>query len=134
MKTPRTIDPDFRRRFGERFRRLREGENLSQEQLAIEIDIEPRAISRYERGVSMPRADTLVLLAAVFHISVGKLLLGEEDDERAIDAARIRDSALLDRFRDLEKLAANDRLTVARVIDAFLSQHACEHIVHRPRR
>ncbi|HVZ32773.1 MAG TPA: helix-turn-helix domain-containing protein [Polyangiaceae bacterium] len=129
-----TLDRTFRLRFGERLRRLRERKQLSQLELSQTIPIEPRVISRYERGVTLPRADTLVLLARVLDVSVGKLLLGEEDDERAIAAAKIRDGALLDRFRELDQLSANDRMIVAHVIDAFLAQHACDHITHRPRR
>jgi transcriptional regulator with XRE-family HTH domain len=128
------VASDFRRRFGERLRRLREGKGFSQQQLGEAIGIEPAAISRYERAVSLPRADTLVLLARVFEVSVGKLLVGNEDDERAIAAAKIRDGALLDRFRELDQLGANDRLIVARVIDAFLAQHDCDHLIHRGRR
>src|SRR5436305_14336069 len=94
-----TTSVAFRKSFGARLRQLRTSRRLSQEALVGEIGNEPRCISRYERGVTLPNAATLVQLARVLRVSIGKLLLGEEDDERAAAVAEIRDRALLDRFR-----------------------------------
>ena len=91
-------------------------------------------ISRYERGVCLPQAAMLIGLASAFGISIGKLLLGQEDDERAIAATGIRDPELLDRFRELETLGRDDRRVVIRVIDALLAEHACDHVVLRGKR
>ena len=125
---------EFRRNFGARLRRLREAQPLTQHQLADAIEAEHAMISRYERGVRLPNVFTVVRLADVLNVSIGKLLLGQEDDERAIAAAKIRDPALLDRFRDVDRLPANDRLIVARVIDAFIAQHECDHVTIRSHR
>ncbi len=128
------LDAPFRRRFGERLRRLRERRGWTQEKLADELGCEQRVISRYERGLSLPQAAMLVGLASAFDVSIGKLLLGQEDDERARAAAGIRDRELLDRFRELETLGPDDRRVVIRVIDAFLAEHACDHVVMRGKR
>ncbi len=128
------LDAAFRHRFGERVRRLRERRGWSQEKLAGELGCEPRVISRYERGLSLPQATMLVALGSTFGVSLGKLLLAQEDDERAIAAAGIRDPELLDRFRELETLGRDDRRVVIRLIDALLAEHACDHVVLRGKR
>ncbi len=128
------FDAAFRRRFGERLRRLRDRRGWTQEQLAGQLECEQRVISRYERGVSLPQPSMLFLLASAFEVSIGKLLLGQEDDERARAAAGIRDRELLDRFRELETLGPDDRRVVIRIIDALLAEHACDHVVMRGKR
>src|ERR1051326_1246672 len=116
----------FRKSFGARLRQLRATRHLSQEALAGEIGNEPRCVSRYERGVTLPNAATLVQLARVLRVSVGKLLLGEEDDERAAAATQIRDHVLLDRFREAERLPPNDRAMIVAIIDALIASRTGE--------
>ena len=78
------LDATFRQRFGQRLRRLREQRGLTQEQLSAELPCEPRLISRYERGVGLPSATMLVILASTFGVSIGKILLGQQIFERRL--------------------------------------------------
>lgn len=126
--------PDVSATFGPRLRRLREQKDLSQFELAQLVDVEPGLISRYERGVGMPGSRTLVALARVLDVTVGRLLLGEEDDARSRAHAPIRDAVLLERFRELDSLDRKQRQLVIDLIDAVLaSSHLGSVQTHRTR-
>jgi transcriptional regulator with XRE-family HTH domain len=115
-------DATFRRGFGRRLRQFRLDRALSQNDLAEAIDAQLSTINRYERGKTLPTSTVLVRLARVLNVPVGKLLLGVEDDQRAIAAAQIRDLELLDRFRAADKLSSADRQVIMRVVDAIVAE------------
>ncbi len=120
--------------FGKRLRQIREDRLLSQRALADGIGIETAQISRYERGVVMPNAETLIDLATFLRVSIGNLLTGEEDGASSTSAP-IRDISLLERFRDVEKLSRKDREMVIGLIDAVISSRQHEEVMQRrPRR
>lgn len=60
--------------FGERLAALRQGGGYSQEQIAMQLGVTRQAISRWERGESIPDIDNLVSLAGVYQTSVDELL------------------------------------------------------------
>lgn len=121
------------KRFGERLRKIREDRTLSQKQLADGIDIDVTQISRYERGIVMPNAETLIDLAQFLRVGVGRLLTGE-DEQTFASASPISDIALLERFRDLEKLDRKDREVAITLIDALITSRQVEQHVARRRR
>ena len=55
----------------------RKEKELTQEQLADELYITDRAVSKWERGLSLPDADKMLDLCNIFGISVNELLSGE---------------------------------------------------------
>lgn len=74
-------------RLGEKVRLLRQRAGLSQTQLAQQIGLSQRSrgyVSEIERGMKIPPADKVVLLARFFHVTTDVLLLDEltvdEDD------------------------------------------------------
>lgn len=60
--------------FGERLVALRQRRGYSQEQIAMQLGVTRQAISRWERGESIPDIDNLVSLAGVYQTSVDELL------------------------------------------------------------
>lgn len=118
--------------FGGRLRKIREERFLSQRQLAEGIAIETVQISRYERGIALPGADTLLDLATFLRVGVGSLLAGE--DAAAGSEPPIHDITLLERFRDLEKLDRKDRQMVIDLIDAVIASRQIEQVSARRRR
>jgi len=64
---------------GERLKKLRKNQDLSQAQLAEKIGTDGNTISRWERGVLEIGKKKLILLAESFNTSVA-YLLGETDD------------------------------------------------------
>ena len=60
---------------------LRKENNMTQEELAQKISISRQAISKWERGVSIPDSDILLILSNLFKVSVNEILLGERINE-----------------------------------------------------
>jgi len=56
---------------------LRKQKGFSQEELAVRVNVVRQTISKWEKGLSVPDADTLVKLADIFDTSTSELL-GEE--------------------------------------------------------
>jgi transcriptional regulator with XRE-family HTH domain len=63
-------------RFAANLIRIRKEADLSQEELAIMASIHRTEISLLERGVRLPRLDTLVKVAASLEVSADELLAG----------------------------------------------------------
>ena len=62
-----------------RLKILREKRNISQLKLAMDLDLNQNAISRYESGVREADYKTLVRLADYFNVSVDYLLERTDD-------------------------------------------------------
>lgn len=64
--------------FGERLKRLRKDNDLTQSQLAKQIGVVPSAVGKYERfPESYPSVDALVKIADFFNVSLDYLLRGK---------------------------------------------------------
>ena len=58
----------------------RKDKNITQEQLAEKLYITDRAVSKWERGLSLPDADKMIDLCNILGINVNELLNGEKID------------------------------------------------------
>ncbi|HET7485264.1 MAG TPA: helix-turn-helix transcriptional regulator [Solirubrobacterales bacterium] len=67
---------DVAARFGDNLRRHRKRADLSQEDTAVMASLHRTAVGMIERGLRLPRADTVVKLAAVLEIEPGELFEG----------------------------------------------------------
>jgi transcriptional regulator with XRE-family HTH domain len=124
-KSPRQrFDRMMARAFGERLHRYREDRGLSQRQLSTLAGVDPVQISRYERGLGLPAADSLIALAKALHLSLDTLLLGKAD--RKGDDLPIKNVLLLDRLQQLDKLDRRNQETVIEVIDSVLTRSEVE--------
>ena len=56
----------------------RKKKNITQEQLAEKLSITDRAVSKWERGLSLPDADKMLDLCNILDINVNELLNGEK--------------------------------------------------------
>lgn len=61
---------------GERIQKLRKEANLSQEEVANQINVSRQTISKWELGESNPDFDKIVPLCELFHISTDELIKG----------------------------------------------------------
>ena len=64
---------------GDRLLKLRRERNLSQEDLANELDVSRQTISKWETNQSMPDFDKIVPLCKYFSITTDELLTGSKD-------------------------------------------------------
>ena len=120
------------RDFGPRLRDLREHRRLSQRELASLLDIDYMQVYRYEKGVNIPSAETIVKLAQILQVTTDQLLTGRGD--AAATAPKIRNPKLFDRFQAVDELPKDKQEMALQLLDAILSQHALENIADRSRR
>jgi transcriptional regulator with XRE-family HTH domain/DNA-directed RNA polymerase subunit RPC12/RpoP len=63
----------------------RKDKKITQEQLAEKLYITDRAVSKWERGLSLPDADKMLDLCNILDINVNELLMGERIDMKDYD-------------------------------------------------
>ena len=69
-------------KLGEKISTLRRKQGLSQEELAVRLNVTRQAVSKWETGTSVPELETLVALAKIFGVTTDYLLSVEEVPER----------------------------------------------------
>lgn len=87
----------------ENLKNLRKIKGITQEELAIRLNVVRQTISKWEKGLSVPDADTLIKLADFLEVSVSELLGATV--EREVDSNIIADQ--LSRIN--EQLATKNR-------------------------
>ena len=74
--------------FGENLKTLRKQKGFSQEELATRLHVVRQTISKWEKNLSVPDADTLSRLAEILEVSVSELLGAKiENENTASDVA-----------------------------------------------
>ena len=112
--------------FGSRLRALREKRRLSQHELADLVGIHLSQLSRLERGISTPSADTVLALARALHATTDTLLRGDHAGEEKLDIENVR---LFERFRALADLDSDHQETAIKLIDALVAQQRVKRAV-----
>ena len=64
--------------------RMRKEKGLTQKELALQLHVTDRAVSKWERGICCPDISLLEDWANILGISISSLLNGEEEVEKAI--------------------------------------------------
>lgn len=79
--------------FQENLKELRKKKGYSQQELAIRLNVVRQTISKWEKGLSVPDADTLIKMAEIFGVSVNELLGAEleakDEKERNVIAEQL---------------------------------------------
>ena len=74
--------------FGENLKTLRKQKGFSQEEMATRLHVVRQTISKWEKNLSVPDADTLIRLAEILEVSVSELLGAKiENENTASDVA-----------------------------------------------
>lgn len=68
-------------RMGSFLKMLRKEKDLTQEQLAEQLNVSGRTVSRWETGANMPDISVLVELAEFYDVSIPEILDGERKSE-----------------------------------------------------
>ena len=105
----------------ENIRELRKSKGLSQEELAIKLNVVRQTVSKWERGLSVPDAEMLLSLGEVFDTPVSALLgktviVSEPDSLQALSEKLEVLNAQFARAQELKRRAMNTlciSLTVA---------------------
>lgn len=72
----------------ENIKTLRKAKGLSQEELAVKLNVVRQTVSKWEQGLSVPDSDMLIALSEVFETPVSRLL-GENIEKEKEDDIRI---------------------------------------------
>lgn len=72
----------------ENIKAIRKSKGLSQEELAIKLNVVRQTISKWEQGLSVPDSDMLISISEVFETSVSTLL-GETVNESRVDDLKV---------------------------------------------
>jgi transcriptional regulator with XRE-family HTH domain len=83
---------DIAARFGDNLIRERKLADLSQDELSVRASVHRTEISQLERGLRIPRIDTVVKLATSLETSVLDLLVGINWESGSARQGRFRDS------------------------------------------
>lgn len=75
----------------ENLAKVRKERGLTQEALPVKLNVVRQTISKWEKGIAVPDADTLCRIADALDVSVSTLL-GEPEHEDKIDTASITES------------------------------------------
>ena len=78
----------------------RKAKKITQEQLAEKLYVTDRAVSKWERGLSLPDAGKMLDLCNILDINVNELLVGEKIDMK--DNAKKTEELLLELTRQEE--------------------------------
>ncbi len=112
---------------GERIARLRRERDWTQEQFADKVGVHSRHVSRWETDKNRPAARMLEKIAEVFGVDWETLATSRD---RPGPEAVLQHEELLRQFQEVQELEDEDRLTISRVIDAFVTKKRIEKVLH----
>jgi len=78
--------------FGKRLKELRNGQKMTQQQLAARLGVAKSVVSYYESGDRFPSYDVLIKIARTFHTTTDYLLGIER--ERTIDVSGLSENEI----------------------------------------
>lgn len=84
--------------FGEKLQALRKAKGISQDQLAMQLNVSRQAISKWELGTSLPDVENVVEISRFFDISIDYLLKDELQDKDETGDKSIKHNAALSGF------------------------------------
>lgn len=100
--------------FGEKISRLRKELKMSQGDVAKKLDTAPSIIGRYERNEIKPSIEVAAKFSKLFNATLDYLV-----DEANI-VTHLKDTAMLKRFEEIEKMPEADKEHVLYLIDAII--------------
>jgi len=106
--------------FARNLKKYREARGLNQSNVAGLLSISPRVYNRWERGIALPRLDTIVKLADIFHVTIDELAGRKEplDD----GSPRLRNPKLHQLYNEIDKLSMEDQQALVILIDSLVKR------------
>ena len=89
---------------------LRKEKNLSQTQLADMIPISRQAVSKWERGITIPDSSVLIKLSEIFAVSINEILAGEKIPKKSIKTLeKVTVKKELEDTKEFEKVSPEEK-------------------------
>lgn len=101
--------------FSEKLIALRKGRELTQEQLAEQLNVSRQSISKWESGQVVPEVEKIIELSKTFNVTLDHLLKPSEIDELSVktDMLELQQKQLLNREQTRIKIFKNLLYSVA---------------------
>jgi len=113
--------------FAYRLKELRKKKGISQDELAVLIEVHFTQVSRYERGETKPNAEAMTKLAKALDTTVDFLMNGTADDV-------VKDAGLekeqISRFKEVQDLETEDKRKVLSLMDAYIAKTKIQALLH----
>lgn len=93
----------------ENLKNFRKSKGLSQEELAIKLNVVRQTVSKWERGISVPDSDMLIAISEVFETPVSILLGGTVNETRADDLKVISEKLEIINLQLAQRKRARER-------------------------
>ena len=107
--------------FNENLKTLRKTKGLSQEEIAIRLNVVRQTISKWEKGLSVPDADMLIRIAEYFEVSVSELLGKRLENETDINIVAEQLSRINEQLAIKNRRSHRIWKTIAVVIAAIVA-------------
>jgi len=110
--------------FSENLKNIRKEKGLSQEELAIRLNVVRQTVSKWENGLSVPDADLLIRIGEIFDVSVSRLLGAtfiDEDNEKDVNIIAEQLSRINEQLAIKNRRSRRIWKTVAIVFAAFVA-------------
>jgi transcriptional regulator with XRE-family HTH domain len=111
---------------GTRIITLRRKKGFSQTELANKVGVSYAQIGRYEIKGAQPAADILKNIADALDTTSDYLMNGSKDDKAV---ATLNDNELLQQFKEVDQMNKEDKETVKKLIDAFITKAKIKQLV-----
>ena len=95
----------------ENLKTLRKQRGLSQQELAVRLHVVRQTVSKWEKGLSVPDADTLIKIAKILEVSVQALLGGNMSDSEGSEDSKSSSEIAKQLTQINEQLAVRNRRT-----------------------
>ena len=105
---------------GQKIAELRKAKNMTQLELANQLNITDKAVSKWERDISCPDVSTFPKLAEILGVSVDELLQAHSSEAKSTEKEDIVDLVLK---------AVPLALSIGVLVLAFMKQLSCEEAV-----
>lgn len=103
--------------FGEKILKIRQDNNLSQEEMAELLDVSRQTISKWESDKGFPETKRLIFISKHFHVSLDELMLDDEmREEPRPEKISLKNSII----HMLDNLSEKQKLYLYILVIAFL--------------
>lgn len=116
---------------GENLKTLRKQKGFSQEELATQLHVVRQTVSKWEKGLSVPDADTLIRLAELLEVSVSELLGAKIESEAPTNAVAEQLSKINEQLAIKNRRAHRIWRVIAIVLEVLLLSTALTALFFR---
>ena len=97
---------------GEKIKMLRIQHGLTQEELANRLNVSRQTVSKWEVGDSTPDMEKLIAMSDLFDVSLDRLVMGKEDEEKPPISAKSEFATVLNE----KVLTSNNKKKAKRIL------------------